>query len=248
MRKISVFLLIIIVLLQMPVSANGYNVPVLMYHMVEKEEMGLAPGVSVTPERLREHLSALKESGYTTITFTDYYNYITTGKRFPSKSVLITFDDGYTNNYTYLFPILKELDMKATIFVVASSVGQTPGEYPHFSWEQAREMEESGLVDIQSHTYSHCDLTSLTPEQVRYELRMSRYLIEKNLNKKCHYLAYPFGFYNDTVLKISQEAGYILTTQVSNHIAVTYYGNFEPIKRITVDGDWTVHQLFQKIK
>ena len=76
MRKISVFLLIIIILLQMPVFANGYNVPVLMYHMVEKEEMGLAPGVSVAPGRLREHLFALKESGYTTITFTDYYNYI----------------------------------------------------------------------------------------------------------------------------------------------------------------------------
>lgn len=248
MKKISVFLLIIMLLSQITVFADGYNIPVLMYHMVEKEEMGLEPGVSVTPELLEEHLTALKESGYTTITFTDYYNYISTGKKFPNKSILITFDDGYTNNYTYLFPILKKLDMKATIFVVASSVGQTPGEYPHFTWEEAREMEQSGLVDIQSHTYSHCDLTSLTPEQIKYELRMSRYLIEKNLNKKCDYLAYPFGFYNDEVLNVATEAGYILTTQVANDISITYYGNYEPIKRITVDGDWTVHKLFEKIK
>lgn len=245
MKKFIAFLLIVTAVLSVSVYADSYDIPILLYHMVEKEEANLDVIVSITPEQLRVHLETIRDNNYNTITFTDYYNYITKGTKLPDNPVLITFDDGYTNNYEYLFPLLKEFNMKATIFVVAGTVGTTPGQYPHFTWEQAREMEQSGLVDIQSHTYSHADMTSLTPEQVRYELRMSRYLIEKNLNKKCEFLAYPYGFYNDSVLRIATDAGYIITAQVSNDISTTSTARIEPLKRITTWGSLTPEQLLE---
>ena len=248
MKKLTVFLLIIMLLVPKCVFADAYNIPVLLYHMVEKEEVGLDVIVSITPEQLRTHLQTIRENGYTTITYTDYYNYITKGTRLPKKPILITFDDGYTNNYEYLFPLLKEFKMKATIFVVTSTVGTTPGEYPHFTWEQAREMQDSGYVDIQSHTHTHADMTSLTLEQVKYELRMSRFLIEKNLGKKCEFLAYPYGFYNDDVLQIATDAGFLITSQVANDISSTATGKIEPVKRITTWGSLTREQLLDLIK
>ncbi len=246
MKKLIMLLLAVIIALPcMAASADAGNIPILLYHMVEEEDAGLDVIVSVTPAQLRLHLETIKNNGYTPITFTDYYNFITKGTKLPKKPVLITFDDGYLNNYQYLYPLLREFDMKATIFVVAGTVGTTPGKYPHFSWEQAREMEESGYVDIQSHTYSHSDMTSLTPEQVRYELRMSRYLIEKNLNKKCEFLAYPYGYYNDEVLRIATDAGYIVTAQVANEISTAATARTVPLKRITTWGSLTPEQLLE---
>lgn len=248
MKRIIALILVLIMIMPTAVFADAYNIPVLLYHMVEKEEAGLDFIVSITPEQLRMHLETIKENGYNTITYSDYYNYITRGTKLPRNPVMITFDDGYTSNYTYLYPLLKELDMRATIFVVTSTVGTTPGEYPHFTWEQAREMDESGYVDIQSHTHSHGDMTQLTPEELKYDLRMSRYLIEKNLNKKCSFLAYPYGFYNDTVLNIATDAGFLITSQVANDISSTAYGKIEPIKRITTWGSLTPEQLLELIK
>ncbi len=247
MKKILAFVLVLIMLLPSVVFADAYNIPVLLYHMVEPEEMGLDFIVSITPEQLRVHLETIKNNGFNTITYTDYYNYITKGTKLPKNPVMITFDDGYTNNYTYLFPLLKELEMKATIFIVTKTVGTTPGLYPHFTWELAKEMNDSGYVDIQSHTHTHEDMTSLTPEQLKYDLRMSRYLIEKNLNKKCEFLAYPYGFYNDDVLNIATDAGFLITSQVANDISSTAYGKIEPVKRITTWGSLTPQQLLELI-
>lgn len=248
MKKIAALILIFVMLIPSAVFADAKDIPVLLYHMVENEDMGLDFIVSITPEQLRVHLETIKNNGFNTITYTDYYNYITKGTKLPEKPVLITFDDGYTNNYTYLFPLLKELEMKATIFVVTSTVGTTPGQYPHFTWEQAKEMNDSGYVDIQSHTHTHSDMTALTAEEVRYEFRMSRYLIEKNLGKKCEFLAYPYGYYNTDVLNTATDAGFLITSQVANDISSTAYGKIEPVKRITTWGSLTPQQLLELIE
>ena len=67
----------------------------------------------------------------------------------PDKPILITFDDGYASNYMYAYPILKKLGMQATIFVITDRRGKTLSVNPHFSWNQAREMQDSGVIDIQ---------------------------------------------------------------------------------------------------
>ena len=77
----------------------------------------------------------------------------------PENPIAITFDDGYLSNYEIAYPILKELNIPATIFIVTSTVGldESSGKVstPHFTWDQAREMQESGIIDIHSHSHSH---------------------------------------------------------------------------------------------
>ncbi|MDU4145224.1 polysaccharide deacetylase family protein, partial [Clostridium sp.] len=124
---------------------DNRGVPVLYYHSVEPSEKN---EVIISPDRLREQLQFIKDSGYTTLTISEFNDYIINKKSIPEKSILITFDDGYMDNYTNAFPILKELDMKATIFVITSVIDE--GSY-YLSSERIKEMSDYG-IDIESHT------------------------------------------------------------------------------------------------
>ena len=133
------------------------RLPVLMYHHLEEGTDG-SNSMIVSPETFRAQLTALQEAGYTAVSIEELQAYVE-GAPLPEKPVLITFDDGYLSNYTLAFPILKELNMKATIFAVGSSWGKSTYKdtgnaiYPHFGTAEAEEMTASGLISIQSHTY-----------------------------------------------------------------------------------------------
>lgn len=143
--------------IKMDESSYTKRVPVLMYHdlAVQKSENSLV----ISAEQFENQIKALSEEGYTGISITQLIDYVEKGAELPDKPVLITFDDGYTSNYELAYPILKKYNMKATIFVIGVSVGKDKYKStdnnitPHFSYEQAREMIESGLIDIQSHTF-----------------------------------------------------------------------------------------------
>ncbi len=138
-------------------SSYTKRVPVLMYHdlAVQKSQNSLI----ISAEQFENQIKALSEEGYTGISIAQLINYVEKGAELPDKPVLITFDDGYSSNYELAFPILKKYNMKATIFVIGVSVGKDKYKSsdnnitPHFSYEQAREMIDSGLIDIQSHTF-----------------------------------------------------------------------------------------------
>ncbi len=142
-----------------PMEEGAYTavVPVLMYHDVAEEG---DPSVTVSPERLEEHLAALKGAGYTAVTLEELSAYVEEGAPLPEKPVVITFDDGYLSNYQYAWPLLQKYGMPATIFAIGINVGQTERYKdtvhpitPRFSYEQGAEMVASGLVSVQSHTY-----------------------------------------------------------------------------------------------
>lgn len=133
------------------------QVPVFLYHQIDPQAEG---DISITPEHFEAQITALAEAGYTAVLPEDLQAYVNQGKALPEKPILITFDDGYLSNYEYAWPILEKYGMKATIFVIGSTVGNTEHykdtDYPitpHFTWEQAREMVDSGIISIQSHTY-----------------------------------------------------------------------------------------------
>ncbi len=138
-------------------SSYTKRVPVLMYHdlAVQKSDNSLV----ISAEQFENQIKALSEEGYTGISITQLIDYVEKGVELPDKPVLITFDDGYTSNYELAYPILEKYNMKATIFVIGVSVGKDKYKStdnnitPHFSYEQAREMIDSGLIDIQSHTF-----------------------------------------------------------------------------------------------
>lgn len=149
------------------------QVPILMYHHISQEP---ASDMEISPEVFAEHMDALSQAGYTAVLFQDLVDFVYHGGPLPEKPVCITMDDGYLSNYETAWPILEQYGMKGTIFVIGSSIGHT--EYkdtqypitPHFDWDQAREMQDSGVIDIQCHTY---DMHQWTPYETGDKIRKS---------------------------------------------------------------------------
>lgn len=145
------------------------RVPILLYH--ELDDSGAPDAIS--SDRFREQLTALKAEGYTAVSFDDLYGYVTRGAPLPEKPVVITIDDGYASDYELAYPVLKELNMKATFFVIGVSEGKDTykdtGEpmTRHFTAEQGAEMEASGLISVQSHGYDIHEVEGRDPSPVR---------------------------------------------------------------------------------
>lgn len=149
----------------LPEEAYTAQVPVLMYHHLS--ESGL------TPERFEQQMSALYGAGYHTVSFQELKAYVEQGASLPEKPVVITFDDGYASNYEYAYPVLQKYGFKATIFAIGVSIGKVTYKdtdtpiTPHFTLEQAAEMESSGLITVGSHGYDLHEVEGLDPEPIR---------------------------------------------------------------------------------
>ena len=142
----------------------------------------------VPPEEFKKQMQYLHDEGYHTITMDELYDYMTKGTELPDKPVLITFDDGYIDNYKYAFPILKEYNMKATLFMITSAFGESR----FVNVEQLKEMQANG-IDIQSHTVNHKDLRNMSLDQARDELISSKAVLEDRMKHPVRYIAYPGG-------------------------------------------------------
>lgn len=136
---------------------DGIDVPILMYHSVLKNSDGNK--YIVSPDDFERDLKFLAENGYTTVVMRDLTEYVYEGEALPEKPVVLTFDDGYYNNYLYIYPLLQKYGARAVISIVGSYTDlyteqkDTHANYAHLSWDTAREMQDSGYVEIQNHTY-----------------------------------------------------------------------------------------------
>ena len=186
----------------LPLISDDRGVPVLYYHSIDPSESN---EVILSPQKLKAQLQYIKDSGYTTLTMTELNDYISKHTPIPEKSIVITFDDGYKDNYTNAFPILKELDMKATIFVITSVIDD--GYY--LSKNEIKELSDYG-IDIQSHTVKHLHLNTLSYEEQLKELKSSKETLEAITNKPVISVAYPFGDHDENTLKAAKASGYNL--------------------------------------
>ncbi len=140
-------------------AENSVEVPIIMYHSV-LEDKNKSGQFVITPEQFEEDLKFIKENGYETVFMSDIINYVYDKKPLPKKPIVLTFDDGYYNNYLYIFPLLKEYKMKAVISIVGiytdlyTQNEDISAEYSHVSWDNVSEMMESGLVEFQNHSYN----------------------------------------------------------------------------------------------
>ena len=181
-------------------TAEGAKVLVLNYHKIDDVHISLA----VTRRDFERQMAYLSENNYHSITPDELYAGILGQGELPENPVLITFDDGYEDNYRNAYPILQKYGFKATIFVVAGFIGRYPN---YLTWDQALELEKNG-ISIESHTVTHRSMTDLSDDELRKELVDSKKLIEERLGKKVNYIAYPTGTYNLHIGQLVREAGY----------------------------------------
>ncbi len=205
---------------------KGVRVPILMYHSILKHPSG--GKYIVTPSAFEEDLKYLRDNGYTAIVFQDLIDYVYEGSELPEKPVILTFDDGYYNNYVYIYPLLKEYDSRAVISIVGAYTdlytenNDTNANYAHLSWDNAREMAGSGYVEIQNHTYNMHSIdkgrkgcqknSSETAEE--YKALLAKDI--GSMQDKCALelgnvptvFTYPFGIVSDESLEVIRSLGF----------------------------------------
>lgn len=142
---------------------EGIRLPIIMYHSLLKEK-SRSGKYTITPDTLKQDLEYIKSNGYTTINMEELINYVYNDGTLPEKPIIITFDDGYYNNFGYAIPILKELNMKAVISIVGeytdtySESGEANLNYGYIRWEDIKNAMQEETIEFQNHTYAlHCN-------------------------------------------------------------------------------------------
>lgn len=210
--------------------SEGYYVPVIMYHSILADE-SLQGKYVISPKQLEEDLVYLSENGYTTVTVKDLISYVEEGIPLPIKPIMLTFDDGYYNNYLYAYPLMKEYGFKMVLSVIGkyselySNTNDVNAYYSHCTWRQLEEMENSGYVEIQNHSYnlhtygkerrgakknsweSIDNYTKLLTE----DLIKCQTLLEDNVGISPNAFTYPFGALCSESTDIVKELGFKAT-------------------------------------
>ncbi|MDD6128914.1 MAG: polysaccharide deacetylase family protein [Veillonellaceae bacterium] len=196
------FIAVIGVVVSLFQSAKG-GIPVLNYHQINDTEKN---ALTVNTEQFEAQMKYLSENGYTAITPADMLDAWENGTQLPEKPVIITFDDGYLDNYNHAFPVLEKYQLKATIFLISDYVNTYPN---YLTWSAVQDMQQSGLIDFESHTLSHEELTKAPDlDEAKHQLTGSKQAIEWNLGKQVNFIAYPCGEYNDAIEQATKDAGY----------------------------------------
>ncbi len=216
------------------VTTRTPGVPVLLYHHVAPVDSGFDSNpYAITPEEFKTQMAYLKKEGFTALSVTELAKYLNTGQNLPPKPVLITFDDGYESIYRYVFPVLKDDKLQATVFTVVYNVEHPdPNAIRPLTWSQMQEMERSGVIDIESHSYNmhrqvvidengakgspmsyriylqdqkRRETDTEFRERLEQDFRVSKQKIEAKLNKKVLALSWPGGNHQ---VKVAQAAGF----------------------------------------
>jgi peptidoglycan/xylan/chitin deacetylase (PgdA/CDA1 family) len=204
MKRCLIGFIVLIVILAAAIWSqwDKGGVPVLNYHQINDEDFDC---MTVSTENFDRQMRYLSENGYHAITPDELADWLENGTPLPAKPVVITLDDGYLDNYENAFPILKKYDMKATIFIISDFVGTYPN---YLTWDTIDEMQDSGLIDFESHTLSHKELNKIDEDELYHQLNDSKHALEWRLHKKIDILAYPCGSDDQAVLDMTKEAGY----------------------------------------
>jgi len=187
-------------------------VPILLYHRLGPM---VADAMTVKTSVFASHLEYLQANGYTVIPLRRLVAYMAgEAPPPPARSVVITADDGHESIFTDMFPLLRRYHIPVTLFIYPSAISNA--KYA-MTWQQLREMKDSGLVDIQSHTYWHPNFkkekkrlsVDAYENFVRMQLGKSKEVLELKLENHVNMLAWPFGIYDDELISNARQAGYI---------------------------------------
>lgn len=250
-------------------DAEGIKVPIVMYHhLTEDEQDGF-----VSVKRFEEDLKAYQQAGYNTIHYQDLINYVYDDIPLPEKPLLITFDDGYLSNYELAYPLLKTYHMKAVISMIGWSVGldydadRQRDIFEHFTWEQAVEMKDSGVIELQSHSFDLHDVqtdpdarlgvlqkenenTFEYVQQFKEDHQTFHEAMILNTGYRPFIFTYPYGYSNshtEGLLKILGYLGSVTVEEGTNMITKSPDSLFS-LKRFDASAWLTSDQIIEKIK
>ena len=233
------------------VKPSKNYIPILMYHTIEDSVLPEEQNSHVETSVFDSQMKALVENGYTPINFYDLKNYADGLVSLPDKPIIITMDDGYLNNYTHAYPIYKKYNIQATLFVSPYYM-ETENTERHFGWIAAKEMEESGLIDIQPHGYDHTPLSYLSPRDVTYHASHAQGLIEMYLGPRdVSVLAYPQFRHNWRTVKSLNNLGFDfqMINLVKRGTVLPNFASFSPpkLKRINVPNTMSPQELISTL-
>lgn len=215
---------------------------ILMYHSVSARTDYF---MNVEPEDFERQMKFISDSGRPVVALSELIRRLKAGESL-GGAVVITLDDGYRDNYEIAFPILKQYNFRATIFVTTDLIGKTDTRnVPRLTVEQMKEMESSGLIDIEPHTKTHPKLSELTEEGARSEMAGSRDVLEGLFGKKARLFAYPYGNYNTLVRGIAARE-FDGAVTVTEHTVSATSKLFE-LPRVSIDSSTTSAQFKGKI-
>jgi len=203
---------------------GSLHVPILIYHSVAphgSNQTSIQRYFDVAPESFQKQLQYLKDNGYTIIALDFLADALEQNILLPPKSIVLTFDDGWENQFKYAYPLLKEYNYTATFFIVTRAID---GEL-FLTWDEVKTMDENGM-EIGAHTRTHPYLVGITdPVTLRQEIIGGKSVIENRIGRPIHLFAYPYGYYNDQVIEIVKEAGFKAARGA-------YYGTYNSLEEI----------------
>jgi len=243
--NILILIFLIILLIAFSARYNWWRIPqsyekarVLMYHSI-CEHIGKEKHNKwrVKPKDFEKQMKWFYDNKWNSFTISELIKL----DEIPKKSFVVTFDDGYEDNFINAFPILKKYNFKATIYLVPNqSINHWEEKNTSvlsnlLNNEQILQMQNTGLIEFGSHTLSHVNLSTINDEQLLIELKKSKEEIEKITRKECEAFAYPYGKFDDKIIQAVEEIGYKNATVVKRGL---FEKNDNPfiIKRIGILG------------
>lgn len=190
------------------IGEKNLQIPVFVYHdIVEDESQIEFDYMQTTAKQFEKQMTGLMKLGYKPISYEDLVAYKNGKKAIPKWSFLVTFDDGYTGVYKYAFKIAKKYNIPMTSFEISDTVGTTG----YYTWEQAKEMKESGLMSIYLHGYTHTQYDQETPERLLSDTNKAQEDLENHLedNNILKVFTYPYGLYTNEERNVLWQAGYV---------------------------------------
>lgn len=217
-----------------------FYVPILMYHYISVPPTDADVyrlDLSVTPDNFRDQMVWLKNNGYETISLYDLIYALNIGwPPLPEKPVILTFDDGYVDNYENAFPILKEFGFEGTFFILTDVTDRNDPNY--MSWDMLREMHEAGM-SVEVHGREHIDMAGRDYDWLVYHLVGPAQTIESNLGYQPRFLAYIAGKYDELLISTAHQSGYWGALTTHNGTLQKKEALFE-LRRLRIRGDWSL--------
>lgn len=237
----------------------GNKLLVLEYHSISTN--GFEDQITIPKEKFIRHLDYLRDNGYQTMWLSEIDEYQKQKKALPPKTVVLTFDDGYKNNYTELFPLLRQYHMKATCFMVLGRIGQNidwPGQYVNGTMELMTKdqlLEISSYIEIAHHTFKHDNYTKISFEEIDQDLKKCNEVIAKENLKVFPALAYTFGRYyrkkgekQDKLFAILKQNGIRYAFRIGNRINKFPLRSFYDIQRTDIRGTDSMADFKKKVR